>query len=299
MGRVGFPLDSVLRRTLRELDATLDMIQFKHTIFALPFALVGAVLAANGIPSPRTLLLILAAMTGARSAAMTFNRLVDQAFDAKNPRTAGRSLVTGLLSRPFAWVFLGCSSVLFLTAAGMLNRLALLLSFPALALILGYSYAKRFTWGAHFLLGASLGCAPLGAWIAVRGSLDWPPALLGFAVLCWTAGFDIIYACQDTDFDRRTGLHSIPSRWGVGASLGCSRLLHMLMILSLVGVGRVLGLGGLFYVGVAGTGILLTYDHSLVRADDLSRVNRAFFSVNGCISIFLFAMTLADLLRRA
>jgi 4-hydroxybenzoate polyprenyltransferase len=179
-------------------------------------------------------------------------------------------------------------------AAAMLNRLAFFLSLPVLALILGYSYAKRFTWATHLILGASLGCAPLGAWIGVRAAIEWPPVLLGMAVLSWTAGFDILYACQDVDFDRRSGLHSIPTRWGVAPALRFSRLLHVLMILCLIAVGRLLALGPFYYAGIAGTGLLLAYEHSLIRAHDLSRVNRAFFTVNGCVSIFLFGMTLVD-----
>ncbi|HEV8375312.1 MAG TPA: UbiA-like polyprenyltransferase [Candidatus Polarisedimenticolia bacterium] len=298
MGRLTSPSILSPRRALRDLSATLEMIQFEHTIFALPFALMGAVLAAGGIPGTFTIAWILLAMVAARSAAMTFNRLADQPFDARNPRTSARPLVTGRISRSFAWTFLACCCVAFVLAAARLNRLAFLLSFPVLALILGYSYAKRVTWGTHLLLGASLGCAPLGAWIGVRGAIQWPPVLLGAAVLCWTAGFDILYACQDVDFDRRSGLHSIPRRWGVAHALRFSRILHALMIVCLIAVGRALGLGLLYHIGVAGTAVLLIYEHSLVRAGDLSRVNRAFFTVNGCVSIFLFVMTLADLLAR-
>jgi len=271
------------------------MIQFEHTVFALPFALVGAVLAERRIPSPGKLAWILLAMAGARSAAMTFNRLADQPYDARNPRTAGRALVTGTLSRRFASVFLLAACLLFVFSASRLNRLAFLLSFPVLALVLGYSYAKRFTWGAHFLLGACLGCAPLGSWIAVRGDVRTAPAILGLAVLLWTAGFDIIYSCQDIRFDQSVGLHSVPRRWGIGRALLLSRLLHLGMILALLGVGRILGLGVIFLLGVLGTAALLAYEHSLVRADDLSRVNRAFFTVNGYVSIFLLLATLADL----
>jgi 4-hydroxybenzoate polyprenyltransferase len=286
-----------LDRNLRSLGATLRMIQFEHTVFALPFALMGAVLAASGIPSLRTLSWILGAMVGARSAAMTFNRLVDQVYDSKNPRTATRPLVTGRLTRSFAWTFLGLSSALFIFSAAMLNSLSLVLSLPVLALILGYSYTKRLTWGAHFFLGASLGCAPLGAWIAVRGAAEFPPMLLSLAVLFWTAGFDIIYACQDAEFDRVQGLHSIPERWGVGRALIFSRILHGLMLLVLLQLGRILSLGAIYFGGLAMTGFLLAYEHSLVSKHDLSRVNRAFFTVNGCISIFLFATTLGDQIR--
>jgi 4-hydroxybenzoate polyprenyltransferase len=271
------------------------MIQFEHTVFALPFAFIGAILAVRGIPSAEKLGWILLAMVGARSAAMTFNRLADQGYDSRNPRTSGRPLVTGALSRRFAWGFLLSACALFILSAARLNRLAFLLSLPVLALLLGYSYAKRFTWGAHFLLGASLGCAPLGAWVAVRGDIAAAPVLLGLAVLLWTAGFDIIYACQDTAFDRDVGLHSIPRRWGIARALLLSRLLHLAMIAVLLLVGRMLRLGLFYHAGVIGTAGLLVYEHTLVHPDDLSRVNRAFFTVNGYVSIFLFFMTLADL----
>jgi 4-hydroxybenzoate polyprenyltransferase len=283
------------RGPLHNLSAVLEMIQFEHTIFALPFAFMGAVLAARGLPAWNRTACILLAMVGARSAAMTFNRLVDHPFDARNPRTARRPLVTGSLSRGFAWVFLLASCGLFLAAAALLNRLTLALALPVLALVLGYSYAKRFTCATHFLLGAALGCAPLGAWIAVRGEIQPAPSILALAVLCWTAGFDIIYSCQDVDFDREAGLYSIPRRWGIPAALHLARALHLLMILGLVAVGRLLGLGTLFGLAIAGTAALLLYEHSLVRPNDLSRVNRAFFTVNGYVSIFLFLMTLADL----
>ncbi len=295
MGLLAFPLPAALRRIPRDFRETLRMIQFEHTLFALPFALTGAILAQRGVPSLEKLLWILLAMVGARSAAMTFNRLVDQPYDARNPRTAGRALVTGALSRRFAWLFLLAACLLFIFSAARLNRLSFLLSFPVLALILGYSYAKRFTWCAHLLLGACLGCAPLGAWIAVRGDIRAAPAILGLAVLLWTAGFDIIYSCQDTDFDRAVGLHSAPRRWGIGRALVLSRLLHAGMILALLAVGRLLRLGLIYHLGVLGTAALLAYEHTIIRPGDLSRVNRAFFTINGCVSIFLFLITLADL----
>lgn len=298
MGRLGLPFQAAAARPLRDLGATLEMIQFQHTVFALPFALMGAILAAGGLPTGRTLLWILGAMVGARSAAMTFNRLVDRRFDARNPRTAGRPLVTGQLSIRFATVFLGVSIALFLLSAYCLNRLAFALAFPVLAIILGYSYAKRFTWAAHFLLGAALGCAPLGAWIAVRGSFAAAPLILSLAVILWTAGFDLIYACQDAEFDRREGLRSVPARWGVARALWLSRWLHAGMIAALISLGGSADLGSLYFGGVAASAGMLIYEHSLVSPRDLSRVNRAFFTVNGCISIFLFAMTLGDLLRR-
>ena len=296
MGQLSISWPDLLRRGGRDLRSTLRMIQFEHTLFALPFALMGAVLAARGLPPWNQLFWILVAMVGARSAAMTFNRLVDQPYDAQNPRTADRPLVTGSLTRRFAWLFLLAAAMLFVLAAAMLNRLAFILSFPVLGLLLGYSYSKRFSSGTHFLLGASLGCAPLGAWIAVRGDIRLPPLLLGLAVLCWTAGFDIIYACQDVDFDQRVRLHSLPRRWGIARALIASRFLHAAMVLMLAGVGRLLSLGILYYLGVVGVAALLVYEHGLVRPDDLSRVNRAFFTINGYVSVFLFLTTFADLL---
>jgi 4-hydroxybenzoate polyprenyltransferase len=270
------------------------MIQFEHTVFALPFAFAGAVLAQKEVPSLHKIGWILLAMVGARSAAMTFNRLVDQPYDARNPRTSGRSLVTGVLTRRFAWLFLSAASLLFVFSAARLNRLAFSLSFPVLAMILLYSYTKRLTWGSHLLLGASLGCAPLGAWIAVRGDIQGAPLLLSLAVLLWTAGFDIIYACQDVEFDRRMGLHSIPGRWGVRRALWLSRFAHVAMIVTLLGVGSLLHLGIIYLFGVLMTAALLAYEHSLVKPSDLSRVNRAFFTVNGYVSIFFFLTILAD-----
>lgn len=288
----GFP--DVLQGASRHFRETLRMIQFEHTVFALPFAFAGAVLAQKGIPSLEKLGWILLAMVGARSAAMTFNRLVDQPYDARNPRTRGRPLVTGALTRRFAWLFLSMASLLFVFSAARLNRLAFSLSFPVLAMILLYSYAKRFTWASHLLLGASLGCAPLGAWIAVRGDIQAAPLLLGLAVLLWTAGFDIIYACQDVEFDRRAGLHSIPGRWGIRRALWLSRFAHFAMIVTLLRMGSLLHLGIIYLIGVLMTGALLAYEHTLVKPNDLSRVNRAFFTVNGYVSIFFFLAILAD-----
>lgn len=280
---------------LPAVRATLSMIKFQHTLFALPFALTGAILAANGAPSWRQVGYILGAMVGARSAAMVFNRIADLRFDRLNPRTTNRPLVTGELGLPFAWGFLIASGALFLLCAALLNRLAFLLAAPALALILSYSYAKRFTWATHFHLGASLGLAPLGAWIAVRGTIETAPLLLGAAVTLWTAGFDIIYSCQDVGFDREAGLHSIPRRFGVAAALRVSSALHLATVLLLLGLPRFTPLGALYLAGVAGTAALLVHEHRLVRPDDLSRVNQAFFTINGCISFLILAATAVDL----
>jgi 4-hydroxybenzoate polyprenyltransferase len=284
---------------LRPLRATLAMIKFQHTLFALPFAFTGAALAAGGLPTARQIGWIIGAMVGARSAAMVWNRIADLRFDRLNPRTASRPLVTGELGLPFAWGFLVASVALFYASAAMLNRLSLLLATPALALILFYSHAKRFTWTTHLFLGASLGLAPLGAWVAVRGTIETAPLLLGTAVALWVAGFDIIYSCQDVEFDRREGLHSVPVRFGIAAALRISSLLHVGTIALLVALPFLLPLGAAYLSGVIGMAALLWYEHRLVRPDDLSRVNQAFFTVNGCVSFLILLTTALDLLLRA
>ncbi len=282
---------------LRPLRATLSMIKFQHTLFALPFAFTGAILAAAGAPTAQQLGWIVGAMVGARSAAMVWNRIADLRFDRLNPRTASRPLVTGELGLPFAWGFLAASVILFYTSAAMLNRLTLLLATPALALILFYSHAKRFTWTTHLFLGASLGLAPLGAWVAVRGSIEAAPLILGAAVALWVAGFDIIYSCQDIEFDRREGLHSIPGRFGIAIALRISSLLHIATIALLLALPLLLPLGIPYLSGVLGTTALLWYEHRLVHPDDLSRVNEAFFTVNGCVGFLILMTTALDLLR--
>jgi 4-hydroxybenzoate polyprenyltransferase len=280
---------------LRSLKVTLEMIKIEHTLFALPFALWGAVLAARGLPPLSQLAWITAAMVGARSAAMAFNRLADRAIDAANPRTSMRAIPAGLLSAQFVAAFTVASSALFFLAAFMLNRLTLLLSPVALASVLLYSYTKRFTSLSHLALGWCLAIAPTGAWIAVRGALDSPvPLLLSLAVMLWTAGFDIIYACQDYDFDVRSGLHSIPRRLGVARALVIARLLHVLMFAALVAVYVLAGLRWPGLAGLVVTGALLVYQHSIVRADDLSRLNAAFFTTNATVSVILFAAVAAD-----
>ena len=276
------------------LAAVLSTIKFQHTVFALPFAFTGGILAAERWPSGRQLLWIAGAMVGGRSAAMLFNRIADLEFDRGNPRTAGRPLVTGALSLLQAWSFLALAVALFFLSAAMLNRLALLLAAPALLLILSYSYAKRFTWLTHLHLGASLGLAPAGAWIAVRGSLEPAPILLGAAVALWVAGFDVIYACQDVDFDRRHGLRSIPARFGIGRALRLSAAMHVLTVALLAAAGWLLGLGWVYALGLAGAAALLAYEHGLVRPDDLSRVDQAFFTVNGCLSFLILLATALD-----
>ncbi len=265
------------------------MIKIEHTLFALPFALLGAVLAARGLPSAGQLLWITVAMVGARSAAMAFNRLVDADYDARNPRTRTRALPAGLLTRRFVWVFTCAAAVLFFVAAAMLNRLTLLLAPIALLSVLAYSYTKRFTSLSHLVLGWCLCIAPTGAWLAVRGAFDSPvPLLLSLTVLLWTAGFDVLYACQDYDFDRQTGLRSIPARVGIHNALWLARLLHAGAFAALVGLYLLTHLGMLALAGVIATGVLLVYQHRLVRADDLSRLNAAFFTTNAFVSVLLF-----------
>ncbi len=283
---------------LKALRATLSMIAFQHTLFALPFAFTGAILAAGGAPSSRQIGWILGAMVGARSAAMVLNRIADLDYDRRNPRTVARPLVTGELGLPFARAFLATSVALFFLSAAMLNRLALLLAAPALAVVLSYSYVKRITWLTHLHLGASLGLAPIGAWIAVRGTWDLPPLLLAGAVALWVAGFDVIYACQDVEFDRRQGLHSIPARYGIARALRVSSGMHALTVGLLLALPLFLPLGPWYLSGALGTGALLWYEHTLVRPDDLSRVNRAFFTVNGWVGFLIFAATATDLARR-
>jgi 4-hydroxybenzoate polyprenyltransferase len=264
------------------------MIKIEHTLFALPFALLGAVLAANGLPSFRQFVWIVVAMVGARSTAMAFNRIADRTFDARNPRTASRALPAGLLSVGFVWIFTIISALLFLLAAAMLNQLTLMLAPVALASILLYSLTKRWTQFSHIVLGWCLSIAPTGAWIAVRGQIDSPvPLLLSLVVLLWTAGFDVLYACQDYESDRTEGLHSVPARFGIARALWISRGLHTAAFLALIWLYFATGLGVLAVVGVAATALLLLHQHRLVRADDLGKLNAAFFTTNAFVSVIL------------
>jgi 4-hydroxybenzoate polyprenyltransferase len=264
------------------------MIKIEHTLFALPFAFLGAVLAANGLPTLRQLLWIVVAMVGARSAAMAFNRIADRNIDARNPRTATRALPAGLLSVGFVWAFTLVSAAVFLIAAAMLNRLTLLLAPVALASVLLYSFTKRWTQFSHIVLGWCLSIAPTGAWIAVRGDIGSAiPLLLSLVVLLWTAGFDVLYACQDYDFDRREGLRSIPARVGIARALWIARTLHAGALAALVALYVISGLGPVAFAGVIATGALLVYQHRLVRADDLGRLNAAFFTTNAFVSVIL------------
>ena len=283
---------------LRNLRVTLEMIKWEHSIFALPFALCGAMLAAGGFPSIHQLLWIIVAMVAARSAAMAFNRWADAAIDAANPRTSTRALPAGHLSPMFVAMFVVVSSAIFVLAASRLNRLSLLLSPVALAVLLLYSYTKRLTRWSHLVLGFALGIAPAAAWIAVRGSLDPRILLLTAAVTFWVGGFDVLYACQDYDFDRQAGLHSIPRYFGIGAALWIARAFHLIMVALLVALLAVFGLGKFAAIGVVAVILLLLYEHSLVHPNDLSKLNAAFFTMNGVISVLFFLFVAADLLVR-
>ena len=281
---------------LHNLKITLEMIKWEHSIFALPFALCGAMLAAGGLPAWHRLAWIVVAMVSARSAAMAFNRLADASIDAANPRTATRALPVGLLSPGFVTFFVLIACAIFVLAASQLNRMTLLLSPVALAVVLLYSYSKRFTRWSHLFLGFALGIAPAAAWIAVRGSLDPRILLLTAAVTFWVGGFDVIYACQDYEFDRGHGLHSVPRYLGIHWALWVARGFHLVMLALLVALVVVFGLGKLAVVGVAAVAILLIYEHSLVRHDDLSKLNAAFFTMNGVISVVFFVFVAGDLL---
>jgi 4-hydroxybenzoate polyprenyltransferase len=283
---------------LHNLRVTLEMIKWEHSIFALPFALCGAMLAAGGFPSPHQLLWIIVAMVAARSAAMAFNRWADAAIDAANPRTSSRALPAGNLSAAFVVTFVVVSSAIFILAASRLNRLTLLLSPVALAVLLLYSYTKRVTRWSHLVLGFALGIAPAAAWIAVRGALDPRILLLTAAVTFWVGGFDVLYACQDFDFDCQAGLHSVPRYFGIPAALWVARAFHLIMVLLLVALLISFGLGLWAGVGVLAVIVLLIYEHSLVRADDLSKLNAAFFTMNGVISVLFFVFVAADVLHR-
>lgn len=275
------------------------MVKLSHSLFALPFALASAALASERVEvSAAQVGWIALAMVGARSAAMGFNRLVDRRIDAVNPRTRGRELPQGRVTPAAAAVFVTLSAGLLVLAAARLNPLCLALSPVLLALLFGYSYTKRFTWTSHLVLGVSLGAAPVAAWLAVTGTVAWPPLLLGAAVVAWVAGFDVIYACQDHDFDRGFGLHSLPVRLGVARALQTARGLHLLALALLVGLGVRVGVGPVYWVGVVAVAGLLVYEHRLVRADDLSRLDLAFFAMNGVISVVFLVFTVVDLMAR-
>jgi 4-hydroxybenzoate polyprenyltransferase len=283
----------------RNFRVTLEMIKWEHSIFALPFALCGAMLAAGGLPVLRQLAWIIVAMISARSAAMAFNRVADAALDAANPRTRTRALPAGTLSPAFVTTFVVLSCAMFILAASQLNRLAFALSPVALAVVLLYSYTKRFTRWSHLVLGFSLGIAPAAAWIAVRGSLDPRILLLTAAVTFWVGGFDVLYACQDYEFDRQSGLHSIPRYIGIDGALAVARGFHVVMLLLLIALVIVFGLGKIAIAGVIAVALLLAYEHTLISSRDLSKLNAAFFTMNGVISVVFFAFVAADLLLRS
>jgi 4-hydroxybenzoate polyprenyltransferase len=273
----------------------LKLIKFSHTIFSLPFAVMSAFIAADGLPGIRQLLLILGALVMARSCAMSFNRLVDARYDIHNPRTSYRIRLQGLIGKTNLWFFTISCSLLFIVFAGMLNRLCLFISPLALLIIFGYSYTKRFTNLSHLVLGLSLALSPIGAWIGITGEIAIAPFILALAVLLWTAGFDIIYACQDLQHDIKSGLHSIPSKLGIKNSLILSSVLHFLMVIILFIFMYFTKLNLVYFGGVCFVGIMLIYEHSLIKPHDLSKISLAFFTVNGIISMILMAVTLVDI----
>jgi 4-hydroxybenzoate polyprenyltransferase len=271
------------------LSTVLEMIKFEHSVFALPFALTGALLAArasaHGWPTLLQVLWIVVAMVSARSAAMTINRIVDVRYDKENPRTKARALATGALSIPFAWAFTAIAVTLFFVAAWQLNPLALKLAPVAIGVLFFYSFTKRFTSWSHLVLGFALGISPAAAWIAITGSLDWRMVILCGAVTLWVGGFDVLYACQDVEFDRQAGLYSVPKRFGIAASLQIARVMHVGVVILLSWLAASFGLPWPAWVGIVVVAGLLAYEHSLVHANDLSKLNAAFFTVNGYISI--------------
>jgi 4-hydroxybenzoate polyprenyltransferase len=283
---------------LRSIGTTLEMIKWEHSIFALPFALTGAMLAAGGWPRPAQLFWIIVCMVTARSAAMAFNRWADADLDAVNPRTASRAIPAGLLSRGFVGVFSAVMAALFVLAAAQLNRLTLLLSPLALAILLFYSYTKRFTRWSHLVLGLSLGIAPAAAWIAIRGTLDWRILVLTVAVLFWVAGFDILYACQDAEHDRAHRLYSVPAAIGIPGAFWMVRVMHAVMLALLLWLVKLFALGPIALVGITLVAALLLYEHLIVSPGDLRRLNAAFFTMNGVISIVFFVFVAVDILLR-
>ena len=284
--------------TFRRIGVVLEMIKFQHSVFALPFALAAMLVAAGGLPAAWTAAWIVLACVFARSAAMAFNRWTDVEFDRENPRTRARALVTGALSRRFALAFTVGAVAGFVFSAAMLNRLCLGLSPVAVAVILGYSYVKRFSELTHLVLGLALGIAPVGAWLAVRGSFDevWIPLALSTAVVLWTAGFDIIYACQDYEHDQQTGLHSIPKRWGMRRALWISAAAHAAAMVGFLAFWGLAHLGWATLAAMLGTAVLLSVEHALVKPSDLARVNTAFFTINGLVSFAVLAGVAVDVL---
>jgi len=285
-----------LQPLFNRIKIILEMIKFPHTVFALPFAFTGAMLAAGGIPALDKVFWITLAMVGARSGAMGMNRLLDADIDARNPRTKTRAIPAGLLTKAQVGIFSAASFALLVYAAYRLNPLCLKLSPVAIFVVTFYSLTKRFTWTAHLVLGLSLAIAPIGAWIAIRGTIDMPVLVLGGAVLTWVSGFDILYALQDMDFDKQEGLHSIPRYLGVSGSLWVSRLLHALTIIGLLYIYIPLGLNFVYLIGVAAATCMILYEHILIRGGDLRKLDAAFFNMNGYISVTIFVFTAASVL---
>ncbi len=280
----------------KKLVLYLKLIRFSHSIFALPFALTAALIAANGIPALRQIFWIVVAMVGARSGAMGLNRIIDRKIDAANPRTAMREIPAGKIKVADAVVFTGISLILLVFAAYMLNPLCLKLSPVAIVVLFFYSYTKRFTWLSHFVLGLALSAAPLGAWIAIKGTFNWEILPMAFAVIFWLAGFDALYALQDLEFDKSSGLYSLPKKFGVKKTLMLSRAFHFISWGLLVFTGIVFYLGVFYWFGMAIVAVLFVYEHSLVKPDDLSRLDMAFFNMNGYISMTVFLFTALDYL---
>jgi 4-hydroxybenzoate polyprenyltransferase len=283
---------------LGKLGVFLEMIKFEHTLFALPFAYIGALLTERQLPTLQNFFWITVAMIGARTAAMSLNRIIDRHIDAANPRTSGRALPRGLLSLSEVWLYTALSLILLALAAYQLSPLAFQLSPLVVFALTFYSYTKRFTWLCHLFLGATLGLAPLGAWVAIADRLDVAPVVLGLGVTFWVAGFDIIYASDDYDFDRRAGIYSIPARFGIRKALVIARLLHVLAAAAFLVLGRLLGLGLFYWLGVGGAVILLFWQHRLISPADLSRTGLAFFSLNGTLSVVMLLFTLLEIVLR-
>ena len=290
---------SPIGRALHQVSLTLHMIRFSHSVFALPFALLAMALAADGWPNAHVIIWIVLACVFARSAAMSFNRILDEKIDRLNPRTKGWPLAAGLLSRRFVWLFCAANIAGFCFSAAMLNPLALALSPVALLVLLGYSTAKRWTDLSHFILGLALGIAPIGAWIGVRGELALTPVVLGMAVVCWVGGFDILYACQDMAFDRRQGLHSLPARLGASRALALAALAHAGAVFLFLMVEFLGELGTFYGLALICAALLLAVEHAIVSPRDLTRLNTAFFTLNGWVSLLLFLGGLADILLRS
>jgi len=280
----------------RKIRIILEMIKFEHTIFALPFAIMSAFLASNGFPELSKIFWILVAMAGARGCAMAFNRIADAKYDKENPRTQNRAIPVGLISKNAVWLFTIASASLLVFAAYKLNPLAFYLSPVALLVVMGYSYSKRFTMLTHLWLGLSLAIAPVGAWIAIKGEFAFVSMMLGFSVMLWTSGFDIIYACQDKEFDEKFGLYSIPKRFGIKHALQISSALHVITVLGLLCLPFFAQLRYIYMLGVAFVSALLIYEHSIVKPGDLSRVNLAFFTLNGMVSLVLMFLAIADII---